>query len=134
MNENKFLSTAIYASQEAGKLLMDQLNSASKEDNLNNLSVKQDKDSELLILKILKEKFPDHGFLGEEFGEKNPQAKYKWIIDPIDGTNNYTGGRDTFSVSIGLEEQQEIILGVVYLPKRKELFYEIGRASCRERE
>lgn len=121
--ENQFLSTAVFAAKEAGKLLMDQLSSASREDDLSNPSVKQDKDSELLILEILQEKFPDHGFLGEEFGEKNKQAKYKWIIDPIDGTNNYTGGRDTFSVSIGLEYQNEIVLGVVYLPKRDELFY-----------
>ncbi|MCK4996784.1 inositol monophosphatase [Candidatus Pacearchaeota archaeon] len=123
MEENKYLSAAIFAAKEAGSMLMGQLESASSKDDLSNPSVKQDKDSELLILKILKEKFPNHGFLGEEFGEKNPIAEYKWIIDPIDGTNNYTGGRDSFSVSIGLENNKEIVLGVVYLPKRDELFY-----------
>ncbi len=122
---NEFLSVAVIAAKEAGNLLMTQLNSASREDDLSNPSVKQDKDSELLILKILKENFPEHGFLGEEFGETNPKAEYKWIIDPIDGTNNYTGGRDTFSVAIGLEKNKELILGVVYLPKREELFYAI---------
>ena len=125
MNTKEYLDAAIYATKEAGKLLMNQLSSAAREDNLSNPSVKQDKDSELLILKILKDKFPDHGFLGEEFGEQNPQAMYKWIIDPIDGTNNYTGGRDSFSISIGLENNNEIILGVVYLPKRDELFHAI---------
>lgn len=120
-----YLDAAIFAAREAGKFLMDQFNSAKKNDDLSNPSVKQDKDSELLILKILKNKFPDHGFLGEEFGGQNSQAEYKWIIDPIDGTNNYIGGRDTFSVSIGLENNNEIVLGVVYLPKRDELFYAI---------
>ena len=125
MNIQEYLDGAIFAAKEAGKLLMNQLSFAAKEDDLSNPSVKQDKDSELLIIKILKNKFPDHGFLGEEFGEQNPQAMYKWIIDPIDGTNNYTGGRDSFSVSIGLEYNNEIILGVVYLPKRDELFHAI---------
>lgn len=123
MTNQEYLNAAIFAARKAGKLLMNQLNSATREDDLSNPSVKQDKDSELLILKILKDKFPEHGFLGEEFGEHNPQAKHKWIIDPIDGTNNYTGGRDSFSVSIGLENNNEIILGVVYLPKRDELFH-----------
>lgn len=123
MIKNEYLSTAIFAAKEAGTMLMNQLELTSGEDDLSNPSVKQDKDSELLILKILKEKFPNHGFLGEEFGAKNPGAEYKWIIDPIDGTNNYIGGRDSFSVSIGLETNDEIVLGVVYLPKRNELFY-----------
>ncbi|MGM5484595.1 MAG: inositol monophosphatase family protein [Nanobdellota archaeon] len=125
MVNDEYLDTAIYAAREAGKLLMDQLNSAAREDDLSNPSVKQDKDSESLILKILKHEFPDHGFLGEEFGEINPQAEYKWIIDPIDGTNNYTGGRDSFSVSIGLENNNNMVLGVVYLPKKDELFHAI---------
>ncbi len=131
MSNKEYLDTAVIAAKESGKLLMKQLNSVTRknsvtrEDDLSNPSVKQDKDSELLILKILKNEFPDHGFLGEEFGEKNPRAKYKWIIDPIDGTNNYIGGRDSFSVSIGLEHNNEIILGVVYLPKRKELFHAV---------
>lgn len=118
-----FKEVAIKASKEAGKLLMDNLENQKiiGETNKNPVT-KQDKDSELLILKIIKQNFPTHGFLGEEFGEENKQSRYKWIIDPIDGTNNYLDGRDTFSISIGLEYKKDIILGVVYLPKRKELF------------
>jgi len=123
MENKKYLDIAIIAAKEAGRLLMDQINNTINVDDLSNPSIKQDQDSELLILKIIKESFPNHGFLGEEFGQINPESNYKWIIDPIDGTNNYTGGRDSFSVSIGLEKDKEIIIGVVYLPKRDELFY-----------
>ncbi len=125
MNTEKYLDIAIFAAKEAGKLLMKQINSVSRKDDLSNPSIKQDKDSELLVLSILRENFPQHGFLGEEFGEENPNANLKWIIDPIDGTNNYMGDRDSFSVSIGLENNNKMILGVVYLPKRDELFYAI---------
>ncbi|MFT4305109.1 MAG: inositol monophosphatase family protein [Candidatus Woesearchaeota archaeon] len=125
MNLNKELKLGILATKEAGKLLMKQINSVERKDDLSNPSTKEDKNSELLILKILKKEFPEHGYLGEEFGEQNPNANYKWIIDPIDGTNNYIGGRDSFSISIALEKNNEIVLAIVYLPKRDELFYAI---------
>lgn len=120
---NSIKEIAIKAAKEAGVLLMKNLGKQTILDNsIANLSTKEDKNSELLILKIIQSNFPNHGFLGEEFGEKNIDSEYKWIIDPIDGTNNYINGRDTFSVSIGLEYKGKIILGVVYLPKRNELF------------
>lgn len=117
---------AIKAAKEAGKLLMKKLGKQTivghQYETELCLLTKEDKETELKVVKIIKTAFPDHGFLGEEFGEQNPNADYKWIIDPIDGTNNYIDGRDSFSISIGLEHNQEIILGVVYLPKREELF------------
>jgi len=118
------LKTAIKAAKEAGKLLMKNMPKVSGTAYGSNLvlKTKQDVDSELLIVKILKSKFPSHDFLGEEIERNQADSQYKWIIDPIDGTNNYLDGRDTFSVSIGLEYKKNIILGVVYLPKRKELF------------
>jgi len=87
-----------------------------------NPTTKEDSQAEKLIIEIIKSKFPDHDFLGEELGGQDSNAEYKWIIDPIDGTNNYVAKRDTFTVSIGLEHNEEIILGVVYFPKRNELF------------
>jgi myo-inositol-1(or 4)-monophosphatase len=118
--------TAIKAAKFAGKLLMDNLGKQTIIGSQYGTELcpvtKEDEDAELIIVEILKNEFPDHQFLGEELGESNTVSDYKWIIDPIDGTNNYLDGRDTFSVSIGLEYKSEIILGVVYLPKRDELF------------
>jgi len=116
---------AIKAARQAGSLLMQQLENISNaniDKVLKNISTKADKDSEILIKKIILSEFTDHDFLGEEFGEQNLHSPYKWIIDPLDGTNNYISGRDNFSVSIALEHNKQIILGVVYLPKRDEMF------------
>lgn len=120
-----FLEIAIFAVKEAGKYLIEQHKSIAIKTNLSNPSIKQDKDTEKLILNIIKSKFPNHDFLCEESGNQENDSKYKWIIDPIDGTNNYIDARDTYSVSIGIERNNEIILGVVYLPKKGELFYAI---------
>jgi myo-inositol-1(or 4)-monophosphatase len=114
----EFLNVATNAAKKAGDYLMKELN----EGKIGKVLGKEDRESEKLIIKEIKKRFPEHGFLGEELGEESSKSEYKWIIDPIDGTNNYLGGRDTFSVSIALEYLGEIIIGVVYLPKRNELF------------
>lgn len=124
---------AIRAVKEAGKLLMKHFGKptiiGSHYSRLNP-QTKEDKLSELVVVSVIKNSFPEHGFLGEELGEQNQSSEYKWIIDPIDGTNNYVDGRDSFSISIGLEYNGKIILGVVYLPKRDELFIaEVGKGA-----
>ncbi len=119
---------AVAVAQEAGKLLMDNLGKAVVNGIQNGVDLafktKQDDDSQALIIQRLREKFPEHGFLAEETKDHEivSDSPYKWIIDPIDGTNNYIDGRDTFSISIGLEEHGKIVLGIVLLPKRNELF------------
>ena len=124
--KNQLKSVAIKAATEAGKLLMeniDVLKSAEiQSDAYANPTTKIDSQSERKIVEIIKSVFPEHAFLGEELGKIESDSQYKWIIDPIDGTNNYVAKRDTFSVSIGLEHQGEIILGVIYLPKIDEIF------------
>jgi len=82
----------------------------------------EDEHSEQIIIAEILTAFPDHAILSEETGAKETASDYKWIIDPIDGTNNFVDGRENFSVSIGLEYRGEIILGVVYLPVCQELF------------
>lgn len=106
----------------AGEFLLRNIDHAKLITSVQNPTTQEDLDSEKIILSILQAAYPDHAFLGEELGRQETSSEYTWIIDPIDGTNNYIEGRDTFSVSIGLEKSGEIILGVVYLPKRDELF------------
>lgn len=59
-------------------------------------------------------RFPGHGLSGEETGDENREAEYRWLIDPIDGTKYYAGQASLFSVSIALLCHQEPVLGVVY--------------------
>lgn len=75
------------------------------------------------IIRIIKKRFPDHEFLAEESGASGgPSSSSKWIIDPLDGTINYAHGFPVYCVSIGLEHEGEMIVGVVYNPCMDELF------------
>jgi len=81
-----------------------------------------DRSSEQTIHRILRRAFPDFGFLGEERGERYQPRPYRWIVDPIDGTNNFVHGVPLFGVSIGLEHRGTMVIGVIYDPMRRELF------------
>jgi myo-inositol-1(or 4)-monophosphatase len=74
------------------------------------------------IIRIIHAAFPDHAILAEEESIEARESKYKWIVDPLDGTVNYSHGFPMFSSSIGLEVEGEMVLGVVYDPMRDELF------------
>jgi myo-inositol-1(or 4)-monophosphatase len=77
--------------------------------------------SERLIVHALNEHFPDHAVVGEE-GGGSADARYVWLVDPLDGTTNYAHGYPVFGVTLALLEQGEIVLGVTYDPLRDECF------------
>lgn len=66
--------------------------------------------------------FPNDGFLGEERGPRNADAKAIWIIDPIDGTANFLRGIPFWCVSLGLLVANEFVIGVIYNPITEELY------------
>ncbi|CUS84518.1 myo-inositol-1(or 4)-monophosphatase [Candidatus Kryptonium thompsonii] len=121
-----YLSVAIEAAKEAGKFLKMNLgkvkNIERKREEIN-LVTEIDKGSEKKIIEFIKSKFPNHSILAEESGETSKTSEYKWIIDPLDGTTNYTHSFPVFCVSIALEYKGEVIIGVVYDPNLDELFY-----------
>lgn len=82
-----------------------------------------DRDVEKFLKTEIESAYPDHDFLGEETGQTRGCGAYRWIIDPIDGTTSYVHGQPFYAVSIGLEHQNQIILGVVYAPALDQLFY-----------
>lgn len=82
-----------------------------------------DKTSEARIVKGLRELLPDSGFIAEEGTAKDNGEKYRWVIDPLDGTTNYIHGISPFAVSIGLLEGDEIVMGVIYEISLNEMFY-----------
>ena len=85
-----------------------------------NLVTKADREAEKNIVRKLQKAFPAYGILAEE--GTTVEANTKWIIDPLDGTTNYAHGYPIFCVSIALEREGEIVLGVIYDPVRKEMF------------
>jgi len=75
-----------------------------------------DKKSEELMRKMIMKEFPEHGILGEEFGEYKTDAEFKWILDPIDGTKSFICGTVTFGTLIALTKNNQPILGVINQP------------------
>jgi myo-inositol-1(or 4)-monophosphatase len=116
---------AIKAALSAGALLRRHLGTLRSDD----VDVKKrfdyvtvvDKKSEKLIIETIRQVFPKHKFYAEE-SARDEGGGFRWIIDPLDGTTNFIHSVPLFAVSIGLEVDHEIVLGVIYDPMRKELF------------
>lgn len=81
-----------------------------------------DRRSQELIERKLKKWFPDHDVLAEEAPHVALSSPYRWLVDPLDGTTNYAHGIPYFSVSIGLEINGKVVLGVVWAPVLGELY------------
>ena len=88
-----------------------------------NLVTNVDQAVEKFIKQKIHKHFPGDSILAEESAMENGSRPRRWIIDPLDGTTNYAHGLSIFSVSIGVEEQGEMIAGGVYDPIHKELFF-----------
>lgn len=88
-----------------------------------NLVTKADKESEALIIKAIRRKFPDHQIVSEEKGIIGNNRKFQWLIDPLDGTVNYSHQVPLYAVSLCLIYNKDVILGVVYNPCLSEMFY-----------
>jgi myo-inositol-1(or 4)-monophosphatase len=119
------LSLAIEAAKQAGIFLkenIDNITSIEEKSTEINLVTDIDKRSETMIIGMIKDRFPEHEIIAEESGKSTGTSDYRWIVDPLDGTTNYTHGLPLFCVSIGVEYKGEMIAGVIYDPMREELF------------
>ena len=95
----------------------------SSKEGINNLVTEADHAAEKAIIEVIKNDFPDHSILSEECGELRTGNEYKWIIDPIDGTVNFSNGIPICCVSVAIEHKGKVILGAVYNPNMNEFFY-----------
>jgi myo-inositol-1(or 4)-monophosphatase len=121
-----YLEEAVAAAKSAGALQKERLWSAVaisfKGAGEGDLVTEVDRGCEELIVSRLKQAFPEHSFLAEENVYERLDVPYKWIIDPLDGTTNYAHGFPWFCVSIALEYEGEVVLGVIYHCMMDELF------------
>jgi myo-inositol-1(or 4)-monophosphatase len=121
---NDYLQTAVSAARIAGQYqksrFASSLNIEMKGDK--DLVTEVDKESERLIVEHLLSRFPDHDIVAEE-GDYAPHGSpFRWVIDPVDGTTNYAHGYPWFCSSIALEQNGELVAGVIYNPVYDELF------------
>jgi len=127
---SQMLETAIVAARLAGQ-------KAIEESNYIKISIKNNKElvtqadalCQQIIIERIKETHPDHGFIAEEgdcgrIFKQPPRGADQiwWIIDPIDGTNNFAHGLLSFSVSIGAMYQGQPVVGVVFEPATDSMF------------
>ncbi|WP_374948198.1 inositol monophosphatase family protein [Mucilaginibacter sp.] len=124
---NQIITQVTEVSKEAGQFIRQERKTFDPDNieykGLNDLVSYVDKTAEQQIVKGLELILPEAGFITEEKTNNRVGERYNWIIDPLDGTTNFIHGLPTFSVSIGLQEYDELILGVVYEVNQDECFY-----------
>lgn len=84
---------------------------------------KADIETEQTIVKAIEEIFPDYNIYAEEMGKKDKGSEYTFVIDPLDGTNNFVLGVPVFTTSVALMQGKKVIYGVIYHPITNDLYY-----------
>jgi myo-inositol-1(or 4)-monophosphatase len=121
------LDFAIQTARDAGRILAERFGRKIEISNKSEIDLVTESDlaSERLIIDRIRTYYPRHSILAEESGASTPhenESGWRWIIDPLDGTTNYAHGYPCFCVSIALENQGRMEIGVVYDPIRDEMF------------
>ena len=130
---NDFLTVTLEAAKNAEEIITSYYTDKAikvelKEDE--SPVTRADTEAEKAIRQTIKKTFPDHGFLGEEYGTEEGTSPYMWIIDPIDATKNYIRKIPIFGTQIALMKGEELILGVSNAPLLNELLYaEVGKGA-----
>jgi histidinol-phosphatase len=132
-SQSSELKVAIEAAHKAGKVALEHLRTGVTSEMKGDGTpvTVADKECERLIRETIGSAFPGDNFLGEEEGEQiESDASRKWIIDPIDGTYNYARGVPIFSTLIALENQGEIVVGVVHNPALADTYWAESGKGC----
>lgn len=82
-----------------------------------------DKNAELAMRKLIRKEFPEDSILGEEFGEEKGKSSFRWILDPVDGTQSFVCGVPLFGTLVGLTEKDKPVTGVVNFPALHEIYW-----------
>lgn len=120
------LEVAMAAAREAGRILAERFHRKRTVAHKGAIDLVTDADTaaEEAILRVIRERFPDHAILAEESGAQGT-SDIRWIVDPLDGTTNYAHGVPQFAVTIGCEAEGVVDVGVIYDPMRDELFWAV---------
>jgi len=129
-----FTPTAIRAARLAGDIIVRHYNKLSgsqiHKKGKHDLVTEADLEANMVIIKTIKRQFPCHDFLSEETGFENNPDIYTWIIDPLDGTTNYTIRNPLFCTALALTYRQRILTSIIFAPLLKEFYLaELGRGA-----
>jgi len=101
-----------------GKLSQTQIENKGSHDLVTQL----DKEVEQMYVEAIKKRFPEHGIIGEEGSSKKEDAEYVWVLDPLDGTRNYTIEVPFYATTICLLKNKEPVVAVIYVPPVDKLY------------
>ncbi len=121
----RYLDVARIASWEAGRIIKKGFSSTQRvewKDDIDPVT-ECDREAERVIRETISAHFPEHAILGEEGGENHSNSRIRWIVDPIDGTANFTRHIPLVAVTIGVEIDGELVVGIVNNPIMDEEFY-----------
>ena len=121
---DEFRDFVLSMAKEAGIFLKERLNDKHIIDYKGEINIvtEADRISEEMITSRIYKKYPNHDILAEESAGTANGSEFRWIIDPLDGTTNYAHGYPVFCVSIALEKEGIVCLGVIYNPILNEMF------------
>jgi histidinol-phosphatase len=126
------LDFAVDAAWQAGKITLEYFQAGPAVEHKADASpvTLADRRAEEKLRECIQRAFPDHGILGEEFGEVAGRTPYRWVLDPLDGTRSFIQGVPLYGVMMGLEYQDQPVLGVVHLPALGETVYAAKGYGC----
>ncbi|SVC93818.1 uncharacterized protein METZ01_LOCUS346672 [marine metagenome] len=131
--KNSALSYLKISSKEIMSLFRKDITVETKID-LSPVTIADQKAEEILRKKISKE-FPDHGIIGEEFGEENSKSEWVWTIDPIDGTRSFIRGLPLFATLVALLHKGDPVMGIISLPALGETAWAVrGKGAFSEKQ
>lgn len=129
MELDKILRDAMEMARRAGEIQMKLYRSGHLDivtkQNAYDVVTAADKASEKLIVETINRLYPTHSILSEESGLHDGDNEWQWVIDPLDGTTNYSNGLPVFNVSIGVKHRGETVVGVVFAPALGEMFHAV---------
>jgi myo-inositol-1(or 4)-monophosphatase len=141
VNLNQVEKQTIEVCQEVGTFIRHESENFDRsrieqKDGFNNLVSYVDKESEKKLVSALSKIIPGCGFLGEEGTDVKGSNEFHWIIDPLDGTTNFTHGFPPFAISIGLAKGDKMVLGVVMEITKWECFHSVegSLAFCNDKQ
>ncbi|QSE98733.1 inositol monophosphatase family protein [Fulvivirga lutea] len=126
------LQTGQFIREEAYQFSADRI----ERKGFNDLVSYVDKEAEKMLVSSCSEALPEAGFITEEGTKTERKVEYNWIIDPLDGTTNFTHGLPVYSISVALMRNEKLVIGVVYEINRDEFFYAVegSPAYCNDEE
>lgn len=131
-NLRQILDFAVESAQLAGAFTLGYFNAGTPHELKADRSpvTLADRGAEERLRARIEKYYPEHGILGEEFGERPGRDPARWILDPIDGTQSFISGVPLYSVLIGFEWRGEVLAGAIHLPALHETVYAARGLGC----